>query len=126
MSETHDGRKSSFPKIRSIFVRSFLYTQNWASKTLWTSEQSLYHRTCQAPLREMIYKRQLKFKGHFICMQTVEFTDRFVIFKCKIRSYLRSGAKMTTCLSQILSDIAPSKKTLLANKISQMPVKKSE
>ena len=63
--------------------------------------QSLYHLTDQAPLRE----RQLKFTGHCICMPTDEPDNRFIIYEFKIRSSFRPGAPRTKYIHQISSHI---------------------
>ena len=81
------------------------------------TNQSLYHLTDQAPLRETIRERQLKFTGHLIRMTTDEPANRFFIYESKIRSSILPGSSIrssvrsrTTYLNQISPHIIPGKK----------------
>ena len=58
-------------------------------------------------------------------MPTDEPANRFVIYESKIRSSLRQGAPRTTYLHQISYHILPGEKTLEANEIRKLAMKKS-
>ena len=57
------------------------------------TNERLYQRVNQVPIREMIRERQLKFTGHWICMPTDEPINRFVLYESKVRRSLRPGAQ---------------------------------
>ena len=60
------------------------------------TNERLYQRVNQVPIREMIRERQLKFTGHCIRMPTYEPIKRFVLYESKVRPSLRSGAQTRT------------------------------
>ena len=61
------------------------------------TNERLYQRVNQVPIREMIRERQLKFTDHCIRMPTDEPINRFVLYESKVRPSLRPGVQTKTC-----------------------------
>ena len=89
------------------------------------TNERLYQRVNQVPVREMIRERQLKFTGHCIRMPTDEPINRFVLYESKVRPSLRPGAQTRTYRQQISSHLLPGEKALEATEIWKIAVNKS-
>ena len=89
------------------------------------TNERLYQRVNQVPIREMIRERQLKFTGHCIRMPTDEPINRFVLYESKVRPSLRPGAPIRTYRQQISSHLLPGEKALEATEIWKIAVNKS-
>ena len=52
------------------------------------TNESLYHLTCQMPLRETIREHHHKLTGHIVLIPTEKPGNRFLMYEPKIRSSL--------------------------------------
>ena len=89
------------------------------------TNERLYQRVNQVPIREMIRDRPLKFTGHCIRMSADEPINRFVLYESKVRPSLRPGAQTRTYRQQISSHLLPGEKALEATEIWKIAVNKS-
>ena len=90
------------------------------------TNETLYQRVNQLPIREMIREWQLKFTGHCIRMPTDEPINRFVLYESKVRPFLRPGAQTRSYRQKISPHLLPSEKALGANEIWKIAVNKSD